>query len=552
MFPVKDYLLVWFKCCLSELHTRASQLTTPSYSQLSVFLQKHAFVSPELILAPAFMQDFLALVNPKEFQSLEPVCSSDPASDIDKLVCLLMQLKGFFKRRGLTAMQYFSRLRKTIDSPDTSWELLHLIFFVTFLSKDSSGTVLGGQVAKFFSEVFLGAGTNAVLLQSTVQALHTVFDKFRASSEAAPPFAGYEELAQVMLKDWTCDRIQEVIVPERKAERRASESWILTEEKSLSLSRSVVSVPDKEPSDQVKKLKCELKERADKILGLKERLKSVEQLLCDFRQTHRVLEDKVRQYQNVESLYKQSLLEIGDLRVRLKKSDDLKEELSRANAENADLKETIKFYKSENSNLRSSMRSPTMDKTDSYSGASFLKSPRGEANSGQMGAGNTSGNMVTSPSNLEKQIVEKYFSTMSVSVEVQTDGSSPERLEHILREKEDNLQKMVVCFQRLVREQQVQQTVINRFREKLDSLQGISAVYARTNERAVKLARTLQINVAAEKQHGEQGEEGTILLDRAPGRRRTRSAMKTTLGMLLAGIVCAASTSITYLVCKCK
>ncbi len=561
MFPANDYLLVWFKCCLSELRNRASQVLMLPYSNLSIFLQKHPSVSSELVTGSDFMQDFLALVNPKEFQPLEPVCATEPASGVDKQVCLLMQLKGFFKRRGFTAAGYFSRLRNTIDTSETNWEILHLIFLVTFLiSKDSSnGTLPAGQVSKFFSQLFAtSSGTNAVLLQSTLQELCSVLAHFVPNNDSAPPFIGYEELAQIMLTDSASER--KPIVAERKAARRASDGRLqrYVEERTadaICAAMAVnVSTPPAESASptaaaKFQKLAAEVKQKGDKIVALKERLKSADQLICDFRQTHRLLEEKVRQYQYYESLYKQSLLDMGDLQVQLKDVQTLKEDLSRATAEAADLKETLKFYKTENSNLRTTMRSPGPESFSTSASALRSPDPPNILVDRRPSTGSVENNGTpATPTNLERQILESCFTTPPPTeesgVQTDTDGRLLDELHHKLREKEDNLQKMIDCFRRLADYQETQKEVVNNLREKVDKMQETCAKYLEVHARTMRLAKTLEIN------NRQNRFAPTTINQPGEGQSRSRSVKKATIGILLTGIVCAASASITYIVCK--
>eukprot|EP01022_Parablepharisma_sp_SALTPOND_P022534 TRINITY_DN458_c0_g1_i1.p1 TRINITY_DN458_c0_g1~~TRINITY_DN458_c0_g1_i1.p1 ORF type:complete len:539 (-),score=47.91 TRINITY_DN458_c0_g1_i1:17-1633(-) len=515
MISYKDYLLLWFKCCINDLQTQlSSSPATIPYSPLSMFVQKHGIISGSKVTSSAFMQDFLALVNPREFPPLEPICVSDPTSSIDKMVCILMQLKGFFKRHGLVSVSYFSYLRKHMDNSEIAWEMLHLIFLVTFLSKSSGGTFITQQITKFFNDLFQSAGsTDGVLLQTTIWMLNEGLQKFKGGSELeTSSLKGYEELSQVITKESFKETVISFPLPipfKNKA--------VTTE----NCPEIKPAIPQKQNTDAtiIKKLKVELKEKVKEIMRLKDEVKETESLLHDYQQVHKTLEDKLNNYENIEELYKESLLEIGELQVKLRGMDRIKEELEKTINDNMDLRETLKFYKNENSNLRNTIvPSPPLEKTnDSYT---FLRSPKCSSDSSS-----TPTSERRSPANLEKQLVEKFFLTQTAAVSTQTEQTG------------DTFGKMVESFQKLSKEQSVHQAILCRFKETIKSLKATCRKYRQEYLAILQLARQIRNRylVATE----ERGRE-----------ERCESVGKTTLGVLLTGIICAASASITYLACK--
>ena len=385
MLSYKDYLLVWFKCCVNDLYAKEYDNTIP-YSSASPFLAKYKLISEDIITNPEFMQDFLSLINPKEFPSFDSVCDSF----LDRINCILMQLRGFFKRHGFIAASYFSYLKKYANEYDARWKILELIFLVGFLNKTTCHTKLSKFIGEFFQNLFYFDDIDSILFQVTIWMLNNGFNKLKGNvNENRQKLKGFEELSNFIAKVFTINgtkfllddkallvinSIVDIFIPKKKEKLKTSRI-INSESNSLVVSKNQSKENNK----------------------LKEKIKEYEKIINDYTNSNRKVKSCLTKYNDLKENYERSLNMIRELKEELINKKKMEYELEINIDENSDLKEIVKFYKNENNRLRLSTKESIETEINSTRSCESFSS------------------------DLQSQLVEKLFLTTTKEVASQTD-----------------------------------------------------------------------------------------------------------------------------------
>jgi len=533
MLSPKDYLVLWFKNCLSDLHSQLSESpVTYQHSPISTFMHKHGTaVGPE-ITAPSFMQDFISLVNPKEFPPFEPICPGDPVSSQDKLVFLLMQIKGFFKRRGLISAEYFAYLRKNLEHSDTSWEILHLVFVACFMSNGNGINTSAQLIMRFFNES-LNCNTDGPILQSTIWIINEGLRKFQPNIDNpnSSSIKGFEELTEIVIKsqfqEAPIHTVKSMPLLETAAPPETAEIGVET-------TNSPRISQFSSPTNEIQMPMTVAKENLNKIVKLKSKIKNLEQLITDYRQTQSDLEEKLKMFQKYVTLYEDSLCEIRELQEKLKSAENFKTEVEKLQCENFNLQETVKFYKNENNTLKNALsnasspdksHSPSNvtsshinNETSSLSNYYIIKSPHSPASSSCENVEQKS------PGNLEKQIMEKFFLIQTKTASVQTDQTG------------DIYKKISNWFYRVFKELHAQATILNKYKDKIEILKATCNKNSQEYKNILLDMRKMKENFTKLRNHKEK--------------RKAKENPGNAINLWLNGIVFAATASLTYLACK--